>query len=259
MRGARMLLMVDAELIARIGEIRKLGRAFANSFGEAVDLTVVPDRSLDQTRAGIDRRFSPIVPIEPSAAVAGRPAASMAPVPVVHGADGRPRWAEMWESFCELALFGGPPHRGPESALRAEERVPASAPEAFDAVTEIRRGIEETTGLRTAPAEPGWIAVGCESARMAAWLCATIILENVEARTRGETLLVPASARYRLEDEVKSVITVVAKTHHYWLAHARAEREDPHVRRRRTAEGEARDARSVPGRRRGRFDVLRPR
>jgi sirohydrochlorin cobaltochelatase len=93
-----------------------------------------------------------------------------------------------------------------------------------DAVAEIRRGIEETTGLPTSPAEPGWIAVACESPRMAAWLCATIILENVDARARGETLLVPASAGYRLEDEVKSVITVVAKTHHYWLAHARVQR-----------------------------------
>ena len=37
-------------------------------------------------------------------------------------------------------------------------------------------------------------------------------------------LLIPASAGYRLEDEVKSVITVVAKTHHYWLAHARAKK-----------------------------------
>jgi len=32
------------------------------------------------------------------------------------------------------------------------------------------------------------------------------------------------SGPYRLEDEVKSGITVVAKTHHYWLAHARADR-----------------------------------
>ena len=225
--SARILLMVDAGLIGRIGEIRKLGRAFANSFGEDVDVALVPDESLDRARAGVDRRFSPIVPIVPSPAMSGTPAPAMGQAPFVRGANGRPRWAEMWESFCELALFGGPPHRGPGNAVRADEddRPPAGRPRAaFDAVAEIRRGIEETTGLSTAPAEPGWLAITCESPRMAAWLSATIILENVDARARGATLLVPASARYRLEDEVKSVITVVAKTHHYWLAHARAER-----------------------------------
>ena len=87
------------------------------------------------------------------------------------------------------------------------------------AVAEIRRGIWETTGLYSEPAAPGWLAVSCESPRMAAWLCATIILENVEARCDEERLLVPADPGFGLMDEVKSVITVVAKTHHYWSAH----------------------------------------
>ena len=65
----------------------------------------------------------------------------------------------------------------------------------------------------------GWLAVSCESPRMAAWLCATIILENVDARCDEERLLVPADPSFALMDEVKSVITVVAKTHHYWSAH----------------------------------------
>ena len=51
---------------------------------------------------------------------------------------------------------------------------------------------------------------------MAVWLCATIILENVEARVEEDRVLVPAGPRYHLEDEVKSII---AKTHHYWQAH----------------------------------------
>ena len=87
------------------------------------------------------------------------------------------------------------------------------------AVAEIRRGIWETTGLYSEPAGPGWLAVSCDSPRMAAWLCATIILENVEARCDEERLLVPADPGFGLMDEVKSVITVVAKTHHYWSAH----------------------------------------
>jgi sirohydrochlorin cobaltochelatase len=54
---------------------------------------------------------------------------------------------------------------------------------------------------------------------MAAWLCATIILENVDAHCEEERLLVPADPSFTLTDGVKSVITVVAKTHHYWSAH----------------------------------------
>jgi sirohydrochlorin cobaltochelatase len=55
---------------------------------------------------------------------------------------------------------------------------------------------------------------------MAAWLCAAIILENVDARMDEDRLLLPAGPAYRLRDEVKSIVTVVAKTHHYWEAHA---------------------------------------
>jgi sirohydrochlorin cobaltochelatase len=147
------------------------------------------------------------------------PAAPMPAAPFLWRPDGRPDWRAMWTSFCELALFGGPPHRGPESALVAG---PAADPgtDGSDAVEEIRRGIWETTGLYSEPSAPGWLAVTCESPRMAAWLCATIILENVDARCDEERLLVPADPSFTLSDQVKSVITVVAKTHHYWSAHA---------------------------------------
>ncbi len=146
------------------------------------------------------------------------PGAPMSAAPFVWRSDGRPDWGAMWSSFCELALFGGPPHRGSESALAGGARGDA-APDPSGAVEEIRRGIWETTGLYSEPAAPGWLAVTCESPRMAAWLCATIILENVEARCDEERLLVPADSSFALEDQVKSVITVVAKTHHYWSAH----------------------------------------
>ncbi len=53
-------------------------------------------------------------------------------------------------------------------------------------------------------------------------MCAAIILENVAARVDDERLLVPAGPGYQLKDEVKSIITVVAKTHHYWSAHVAA-------------------------------------
>jgi sirohydrochlorin cobaltochelatase len=130
----------------------------------------------------------------------------------------------MWTTFCELALHGGPPHRGAGQALRGPGGTAPAAAAPPEILAELERGIRETTGLEAAPAEPGWIAVACESRRMAAWLCATIILENVEARVDDARLLLPAGADFTLADQVKSVITVVAKTHHYWREHLESAR-----------------------------------
>ena len=84
---------------------------------------------------------------------------------------------------------------------------------------EMRRGIWETTGLYTEPGAAGWLSITCDSPTIAAWMCAAIILENVGARVDDDRLLLPAGPDYQLKDEVKSIITVVAKTHHYWQAH----------------------------------------
>jgi sirohydrochlorin cobaltochelatase len=143
-------------------------------------------------------------------------AQSMSSAPFVWHPDGRPDWASMWTTFCELALFGGPPQRGPESALRAPAFDGAS-----DAamLAEMRRGIWETTGLYAEASAPGRLAVSCDSPAMAQWMATAIALENVEAHADEDRIILPSGPAYRLEDEVKSIITVVAKTHHYWQAH----------------------------------------
>ena len=66
------------------------------------------------------------------------------------------------------------------------------------------------------PGLPGWLAITCHNKRMAAWMCAAIILENVDARCDEERLYVPACADFAVEDEVRSVVRVVAKVHRYW-------------------------------------------
>ena len=146
-------------------------------------------------------------------------AAPMAAAPFVWRKDGRPDWRAMWTSFCELALFGGPPHRGAGQALRGSLVEGAEAASDPDMVAEMRRGISETTGLYSELHAAGWIAITCESRAMAQWLGAAIALENIEVRMEDDRLLLPAGPRFRLEDEVKSIITVVAKTHHYWAMH----------------------------------------
>lgn len=150
----------------------------------------------------------------------------MAAAPFVWREDGRPDWRSMWTSFCELALFGGPPHRGIDQALRGPETAGAAAGSDPAMVDEIRRGIRETTGLSSEALSSGWIAVTCESPAMAKWLAAAIAPENIEVLVEDDRVLLPAGPRLRLEDEVKSIITVVAKTHHYWTMHGGGTRPD---------------------------------
>jgi hypothetical protein len=215
--STRVLLVSPVEIpYALLDDWRGQCRLLAGFLGEPVELWRIGEAETPAVASALSELpLAQREVIEPGPATpAPMPAASF-----VWRPDGRPDWGAMWSSFCELALFGGPPHRGPESALAAVVTAPAPASEDGGAVAEIRRGIWETTGLYSEPAAPGWLAVTCESSKMAAWLCATIILENVDARCEEERLLVPADPSFRLMDEVKSVITVVAKTHHYWNAH----------------------------------------
>jgi len=209
--AGRIMLVVDAALPAAARETCEAAAAsLAQRTGVPVTLATVPIETLDAAQ--------PLVRRGPTRIRELAPPAPMGAAPFVWR-EGRPDWGAMWTTFCELALYGGPPHRGPEQALRAPGPGGPAGASAPEMQAELERGILETTGLEAAAAGPGLIAVRCESPRMAAWLCATIILENVEARVEGDRLLLPAGPDFRLEDQVKSVITVVAKTHHYWREH----------------------------------------
>lgn len=212
--AGRIMLVVDAALPAGPREIcEEAAAALAQRTGIPVTLATVPIETLDAAQPLVRRGSARIRELAPPASP---DAGAMAAAPFVWR-EGRPDWGAMWTTFCDLALHGGPPHRGPEQALRAPAGPASdSSPEML---AELERGILETTGLEAAPAGPGLIAIRCESPRMAAWLCAAIILENVDARVEGDRLLLPAGPDFRLEDQVKSVITVVAKTHHYWREH----------------------------------------
>jgi sirohydrochlorin cobaltochelatase len=143
--------------------------------------------------------------------------APMASAPLKYLADGSVDWGNMWDSFCVLAQEGGPPHRG--TMLYAQEDADTQSEGYRLAVDEIIRGIYAVSGLKAAPAGPGWIAVGCPSATMARWLAEAIEQENVQARWSGVLLLLPVGDYYSLKGEIKNVITAVAKTTHYWQEH----------------------------------------
>ncbi len=135
--------------------------------------------------------------------------------------DGRVAWDEMWTDFCDLALAGGPPHRGTLLEPVSPDTV-RDQPEAYQrVVTEIARGLKLITGLEIiTDAAPGWIGLVCTDEAMAVWMLRAIIVENVSVRREGHILFFPAGPDFRLEGEIKNVVTVVAKTHHYWTEHA---------------------------------------
>lgn len=141
----------------------------------------------------------------------------MSSAPMRYSEDGSVDWGNMWDSFCVLASAGGPAHRAtmlePEAGANPES-------EAYKNVEgEIIRGIYLVSGLQARPAEAGWIAVECPMEGMAAWVAEQGVQENVLIRQRGSAFLVPCGENWTTKGEIKNVVTVVAKTTHYFADH----------------------------------------
>lgn len=147
--------------------------------------------------------------------------APMASAPMKYLPDGSADWGNMWDSFCALALDGGPPHRA--TVLVPDLAVDTSDPAYQQAAHEIGRGVLAVSGLHATPGPDGWLAIACPSAGMALWLAEAVEAEHVAARAEGSHLLVPVGAHFTLTGEIKNVITAVAKTTHYWADHVPAE------------------------------------
>ena len=137
-----------------------------------------------------------------------------------YGTDGKVAWDEIWGSFCDLAMAGGPPHKGRLLEPASRTDVDARPDRYREVAMEICRGIRMATGLE-ADLSPvtGWVRVACLSPGMAGWLVRAIVMENIAARADRTTLDLPAAPHFRLEKEIKNVVTVIAKTCHYWKGH----------------------------------------
>jgi hypothetical protein len=146
--------------------------------------------------------------------------ASMGSAALKFGPDGKVAWDEIWGSFCDLAMAGGPPHKGKLLEPGAPADIGANPDRYREVVDEICRGVRMVTGLAAQPAsEPGWVRVACPAPGMSGWLVRAIVMENVWARFHQAAIDLPAGPDYRIEKEIKNVITVIAKTCHYYLDH----------------------------------------
>jgi hypothetical protein len=174
--------------------------------------------------------FSPYAPSQPANQLPPRyrdsqvvSAAPMGTAPMRYNDQGQVAWEQMWTDFCDLALAGGPPHRGTLLEPASAEQVGADPASYTRVVAEIERGMQLVTGLPIVHTEQaGWVGVQCHNEEMALWLLRAIIVENVCVRREGKVLYLPAGPDFQLEKEIKNVITVLAKTHHYWIEHASA-------------------------------------
>src|SRR4051812_9294029 len=150
---------------------------------------------------------------------------TLEPVPMraaglVFDADGRVAWNKIWGSFCDLAMAGGPPHKGTLLGPGTPNEI-ASARARYDEV--VRKfvpgvGMGRPLLVYRAPTL-GWIRASCHSEEMAGWFLRAIRMENVAVRAHGVALDLPVAPHYRLDKEIKNVVTVIAKTCHYWLGH----------------------------------------
>ena len=137
-----------------------------------------------------------------------------------YGPDGRVAWDQIWQTFCDLAMAGGPPHKGRLLEPGSRDAIDAEPARYEEVVDEICRGITLASELPAQASErPGWVSVDCYSETMASWLLRAIVMENVAARSHGRELMLPAAPHFALDKEIKNVITVIAKTTHYWMAH----------------------------------------
>jgi sirohydrochlorin cobaltochelatase len=149
----------------------------------------------------------------------------MQPVPMrsaglKYGLDGKVAWNEIWGSFCDLAMAGGPPHKGTLLEPGRQADIDAAPDRYGEVAEEICRGVMMAALLDAEPSPVrGWVRITCLSEAMAGWLLRAIVMENVAARAEGAMLDLPAAPHFRLEKEIKNVVTVIAKTAHYWLEH----------------------------------------
>jgi hypothetical protein len=145
---------------------------------------------------------------------------SMGSAGLKYGLDGKVAWNEMWATFCDLAMAGGPPHKGMLLEPASKREIDASPDRYAAVVSEICRGVTMVTDLDAERSpNPGWVRVECLTRAMASWLVRAISMENVAVRADGVMLELPAGPRYRLEKEIKNVVTAIAKTTHYWQSH----------------------------------------
>jgi sirohydrochlorin cobaltochelatase len=182
----------------------------------------MPENPPDQ----LDARLKTLLPAEYHQSYESMQPKPMGSAGMRYQMDGRVAWDAMWGGFCDLAMAGGPPHKGKLLEPGREGAINADFDRYDEVVEELCRGIRMVSRLRAYPSPTaGWVSITCRSDAMAEWLLRAIAMENVAARRSGAVLELPAAPHFRIDKEIKNVITVIAKTCHYWVGHMPLEQQ----------------------------------
>ncbi len=142
----------------------------------------------------------------------------MASAPFVYDENGNVAWNKMWDSYCNLAIEGGPPHRG--DMLNSKGTSNDFNSENYkNAVTEIERAFNMIVPYKHKSLNNGYMQVTLNSEHMAKWFCEIINKENVECQVNNKNIFLPVNDDFTLEKEIKNVVTVLGKAFHYWSKH----------------------------------------
>lgn len=220
---AEMTVVVDEQLsLVESHQIaEKVQAALHKTIPQLAEMTVHVDPGYEYESADVEQKIAASNILPPRYQFKTPSAAPMGAAALKLDADGNAAWDEIWTDFCDLALAGGPSHRGTLLEPVHPNEVQSDAAGYERVLRELERGIRMVTGLTIVRSQsPGWIGMECDGENMALWLLRAIIVENVTVRREGKTLYFPASPRYRLEYEIKNIVTVIAKTNHYWTEHA---------------------------------------
>lgn len=140
----------------------------------------------------------------------------MSSAPYVYDKDGNIAWDKMWTNFCTLAIEGGPPHRGTKLEFKSDNNPTTS--EYQSAKTEVIRAYKLLVPYPVTFTNSGDIRLKLTTPNMAKWFATICNTENVSALHEKNYLVLPLNDDYS-KSEIKNVVTVVAKAHHYWQNH----------------------------------------
>ncbi len=180
-------------------------------------------RNIAAELAALDAKINALLPSRYQHCYTSVSPNSMGSAGLKYGPDGRVAWDEIWTTFCDLALAGGPPHRGKLLEPVSEADVAAAPGRYRDVVVEIGRAIGMTTCLRVVQgyARVGWVySASRRRRRRGSNLPST---RRTYRPAQAEPLLhLPAGPDFRVEKEIKNVIVALIKANHYWDGHLTA-------------------------------------
>src|SRR3984957_5446163 len=115
-----------------------------------------------RTADALEIRLKAILPMEYQDCYEDVQPVSMGSAALKYESDGKVAWNDIWATFCDLAMAGGPPHKGTLLESGSQAEIDAKPDEYRQVIEEIIRGVNMVTNLSAAPSPAlGWVRMDC--------------------------------------------------------------------------------------------------